>query len=205
VAVLIITLALVALDVVDHSVGRWFEHHEFTTSVLAGLLVVLQTILIVDRVVSLRQLRDRSRAIAAQAAILLPQADRASKAVSAMLEGSGDRNTALGEVRTYMMMLLISAPVLIDARPSRTFLEAAQRLAGEFAHAMAVTAKKSHAAEDLSERLERAAQALRAASAPVLQVLDLDQLLEVSSEDVAGEEADSDGAGSEDGGAVPNS
>jgi len=182
--VLIIAVALVVLDVVDHSVSRWFQDHGFTTSVLAGLLVLLQTVLIVDRVVSDRQLRDRSRAIAAQAAILLPQADRASKAVSAMLEGSGERDTATDEVRTYMMMLLISGPLLIDARPSRAFLEAAQQLAGEFAHALAVTAKKSTAAEDVTERLDRAVQALRAASAPVLQILDLERLLGISPEEL---------------------
>jgi hypothetical protein len=181
--VLIIAVALVVLDVVDHSVSRWFEDHDFTTSVLAGLLVLLQTVLIVDRVVSYRQLRDRSRAIAAQAAIVLPQADRASKAVSAMLEG-GDRDTATDEVRTYIMMLLISGPLLIDARPSRAFLEAAQQLAGEFAHALAVTAKKSTVAEDVTERLDRAVQALRAASAPVLQILDLERLLGISPEDL---------------------
>jgi hypothetical protein len=182
--VLTIAVALVVLDLVDHSVSRWFEEHEFTTSVLAGLLVLLQTILIVDRVVSARQLRDRSRAIAAQAAIVLPQADRASKAVSAMLDGSGKRDTALDEVRTYMMMLLISAPVLIDASISRTFLEAAQQLAGEFAHALAVTAKKSTAAEDVIQRLDRAVQALRTASAPVLQILDLEELFGISAEDL---------------------
>lgn len=181
--VLLVAVALVVLDLVDHSASRWFGDHEFTTSVLAGLLVLLQTVLIVDRVVSDRQLRDRSRAIAAQAAILLPQADRASKAVSAMLEGSGERETATDEVRTYMMMLLISGPLLIDARPSRFFLEAAQQLAGEFAHVLAVTAKKSTAAEDVTDRLDRATQALRTASAPVLQILDLEQLLGISAED----------------------
>ena len=38
-----------------------------------------------------------------------------------------------------MMMLLVSAPVLIDATVSRNFLEQAQALGGEMARALAAT------------------------------------------------------------------
>ena len=40
--------------------------------------------------------------------------------------GPDDRDTAADELRTYMMMLLVAAPVLIDVRVSRSFLEQAR-------------------------------------------------------------------------------
>ena len=88
--------------------------------------------------VSLRQVNARARAVAAQAAIIMTQAMRASRAVSqATAEGAGpdDRDTAGDELRTYMMMLLVGAPVLIDARVSRAFLEQAQVVAADMARA----------------------------------------------------------------------
>jgi hypothetical protein len=48
--------------------------------------------------------------------------------VSQALAGSGDRDTASDEFRTYMIMLLVGAPVLIEATVSRNFLEQAQSL-----------------------------------------------------------------------------
>ncbi len=207
-SVLLATLALVVLDVVDASLRHWFADHAFTTAVLGGVLVLALTVLIVDRVVQGRQLQDRSRAIAAQAAIVMSQADRSSKSVSSMLDGGGgsnsddndgggDREAAVNEVRTYMVMLLISAPVLIDARLSRTFLEAAQHLAGEFARALAITAEKSDragavpgTADDVPGRLEQAVQRLRAASVPLLQILDLEQLVAVNADEVSSEDVE---------------
>lgn len=47
-------------------------------------------------VLRMRQLRDRSRATAAQAAIVLVQATRATQAASDALSGSGERGTASG-------------------------------------------------------------------------------------------------------------
>ena len=78
--------------------------------------------------VRLRQIKDRARAVAAQAAILVNQAIRSTQAVSQALAGSGDRDAAGEEFRTYMMMLLVGAPVLIDAAVSQNFLEQAQTL-----------------------------------------------------------------------------
>jgi hypothetical protein len=66
----------------------------------AGILVLGITVLIVDQVMRMRQLRDRSRATAAQAAIVLLQATRATQTASDALRGSGDRATASDEVRT---------------------------------------------------------------------------------------------------------
>jgi hypothetical protein len=71
--------------------------------------------------------------VAAQVAILMTQANRAAQAVSQVLAGSGDRDVAGEEFRTYTMMLLAVAPVLIDAKTSRNFLKQAQHLDGEMA------------------------------------------------------------------------
>jgi hypothetical protein len=46
--------------------------------------------------------------------------------VSSVTGGSGDRGDASDGFRTYMMMLLVSAPVLIDDSVARRFLEQAQ-------------------------------------------------------------------------------
>jgi hypothetical protein len=76
VTVTVVALALAALDIFDGSVHRWWAEHAFTTALVAGILVLLMTVLIADRVIHHRQLRDRSRAIAAQAAIVMTQATR---------------------------------------------------------------------------------------------------------------------------------
>lgn len=130
VTVTIVALVLAALDILDGSVHRWWAEHAFTTSLVGGLLVLLLTVLIADRVIHARQLRDRSRAIAAQAAIVTTQAARTAQSASAMLDGTGDQEAAGDDLRSYGTMLLIAAPMLIDATVSRTFLEEAQRLAG---------------------------------------------------------------------------
>jgi hypothetical protein len=121
------------------------DHHRHG----GGLLVLLITVLVVDQVVSIRQLNDRARAIAAQAAIVVTQARRTAQAVSQAVnphDGQGDRDAAVDEFRTYMMMLLVAAPVLIDAKVSRDFLEQAQVLGAELAKALAETAKPADGA-----------------------------------------------------------
>jgi hypothetical protein len=138
--------------------------------------VVLITVLVVDQVVRVRQLKDRARATAAQAAILMLQAERAKQNVSAAMNGSGDQDAALDEVRTYMTILSISAPVLIDARLSRTFLEQAQTLAAELARGLASGGKASGETSTASDsRLEDSFQRLRSASAPLLEMLTAEQ------------------------------
>ncbi len=164
--------ALIILDVDDGGLRRWWSGHALTTDVVSGLLGLLITVLVIDQVVQLRQIRDRSRAVAAQAAIVVSQARRSSQAVSQALTGSGDRDAAGDEFRTYMMMLLVSAPVLIDAKASRTFLEEAQHLGGELARVLGITAGTSGQDSVSTARLDDAVQRLRAASAPLLQDLD---------------------------------
>ncbi len=172
----LVTLGLVAVDLTDAPARRWWADRAFATDVVAGILVVLITVLVVDQVVRVRQLKDRARAMAAQAAILMLQATRAKQNVSAAINGSGDRDAALDEVRTYMTILSISAPVLIDARVSRTFLEQAQTLGAELARGLGSGVKASGETSAASRsRLEDSFQRLRSAAGPLLEVLTAEQ------------------------------
>ena len=187
-AAIVVTLAagtLMILDVTDAAQRRWWSGHALTTDMVSGLLGLLITVLVIDQVVRLRQIKDQARAIAAQAAIMVSQARRASQAVSQALTDSGDRDAAGDEFRTYMMMLLVSAPVLIDAKASRNFLEQAQYLGGEMARVLGVTAGTPGAAASSTTRMDDAFQGLRAASAPLLQVLDPETQTAVRGEDPA--------------------
>ena len=175
VVVTLLACALVVGDLADAGARRWWVGHALTTDTVAGLLVLLITVLVVDQVVSLRQFNDRARAVGAQAAIILVQAVRASREVSQALNqqrGQGERDAAADEFRTYMMMLLAGTPVLIDAKVSRDFLEKAQALGGEMARALQATAKTPGPQAFPAARLKDAVDRLRAASTPLLQVLD---------------------------------
>jgi len=171
-AVTVVAVGLVIADLTDTGFRRWWAARPLTTSTLTGLLVLLITVLVADQVVRRRQARGKSRAVAAQSAIMLAQAERSVRSVEAALDSSGDREAATDEMRTYMMMLLVGAPVLIDDRISRNFLEQAQHLAAELARSMTASAKaKDTAATDQSARLDDAVRRLRTASAPLLQQL----------------------------------
>ncbi|MGZ4299206.1 MAG: hypothetical protein ACXVVK_19385 [Solirubrobacteraceae bacterium] len=179
--VIVVALVLAALDILDGSVHRWWTAHAFTTSLVGGLLVLLVTVLIADRVIHARQLRDRSLAIAAQAAIVMTQAARTAQAAIAILEGGGDRDAVGDELRSYGTMLLIAAPLLIDATMSRTFLEQAQRLAAELARALHAQ-RRGTAGEAERARLDDAVARMRAASAPLLAILSAAQREAVTDE-----------------------
>ncbi len=113
-----------------------------------GFAAGVVTLLVVDQVVRLRQLNDRSRAVASD------------------------------EFRAYMNMLLVGAPVLIDEKISRNFLEQAQRLGGEMARELtaignaAGTAGGSGSGKVSPSRLDHAVRELRDASTPLLAALD---------------------------------
>ncbi|HLN69136.1 MAG TPA: hypothetical protein VK280_17940 [Streptosporangiaceae bacterium] len=177
-AAIIVTLltgVLVVLESTDGAMHRWWSGHSLTTDTVSGLLVLLITLLVVDQVVRLRQLNNRARAVASQAAIIMTQAERTLRSVSqAVAPGAGDsdRDAASGDLRTYMMMLLVGAPVLIDAQVSRNFLEQAQIVGGLMAVSLGVTAKSSGPAASKDARLDDAVQRLRDASTPLLAVLD---------------------------------
>src|SRR5262245_54993170 len=101
-AALVVTLlagALVILEQTDDGLRRWWAGHARATGTVSGLLVLLITVLVVDQVVRLQQIKDRARAVAAQAAIINSQATRSSRAVSETLAGSGDRDAASDEFR----------------------------------------------------------------------------------------------------------
>lgn len=185
-AALVVTLvtgALVILEVTDSGLRRWWAFHTLTTDTVAGLLVLLITVLVVDQVVRLRQINSRARAVAAQAAIMVNQAIRSSQAVSQALAGSGERDAAGDEVRTYMMMLLVSAPVLIDAATARTFLEESQLLGGELARALAAQARGGDAVSRSSARVGHAVTRVRTASKPLLATLSLAELTAASADE----------------------
>lgn len=125
---MLIALTLVAGELTDKGQRRWWEAHPLTTDTVAGLLVLLVTILVVNQLLNRRQARQRSHAVAAQAAIMVAQATRSAEAVSSWIDGPGDRDAASDGFRTYMLMLLVGAPVLIDDPVARHFLEQAQYL-----------------------------------------------------------------------------
>ena len=168
---MLVACVLVILDLTDGGLRRWWDGHALTADTVAGLLVLLITVLVVDQVVRLRQIDNRARAVAVQAAIIMTQANRASQAVSQALAGSGDRDVAGEEFRTYTTMLLAAAPVLIDAEMSRNFLEQAQHLDGEMAWALNVLARKPGQGNSSATGLDDAVQALKSASTPLLQNL----------------------------------
>ena len=170
-AVALVACVLVILDLTDAGLRRWWDAHALTTDTIAGLLVLMITVLVVDQVVRLRQHKNRARAVAIQVAILMTQANTASRAVSRVLTGSGDRDMAYEEFRTYTMMVLAVAPVLIDARSSRNFLERAQDLDGEMALALSLLATVPSQEELPAARLDVTLQALKSASTPLLQDL----------------------------------
>jgi hypothetical protein len=80
---------LLILDVTDVGLRRWWDDHALTTDTVAGLLVLMIMVLVVDQVVRLRQGNSRARAVADQAAILMTQANGAAHAASQMLAGTG--------------------------------------------------------------------------------------------------------------------
>jgi hypothetical protein len=176
---------LVILDITDDALRRWWAGHAMTTDVVGGLLVLLITVLVVDQVVLLRQINDRSRTVAVQAGIMVSQASRAAQAISATVDGSGDRDAAAEEFRTYIMMLLAVAPVLIDAKMSRAFLEQAQRLGGVMARALNVIPGSADQQDSVGGKLDAGVQALKSASTPLLANLDLAMRAAVTQEDSA--------------------
>jgi len=168
---MLIMLTLVAVELTDTGQRRWWAAHPLTTNTVAGLLVLLVTILVVNQLLNRRETGQRGHAVAAQAAIVVAQAARSAKAVSSVIDGSGDRDAASDGFRTYMMMLLISAPVLIDDPVARRFLEQAQYLGGVMAHTLALIDRSTGGAATPGGRLDDAMQQLQSSAAPLLQLL----------------------------------
>ena len=142
----LITVALVVGELTDVGQRRWWLARPLTTDTVGGLLVLLITVLVVNQLLTRRQNKQRGHAVAAQAAIMGTQAARSAQAVSALLNGSGDRDAADDGFRTYMMILLVGAPVLIDDPIARHFLEQAQYLGGLMARSLAAIDKAPNSA-----------------------------------------------------------
>jgi len=173
-AVMAVVVTLIALDLVDHVVSGWFDRHSFATDAVSTLLGLAVAALVVDRISARRNLRDRAQVMAAQGAMIAAQARRATQAVTSALDGSGDRDSAADELRTFMMMMLTAAPALMDAPQTREFLETSQHLAAELARALGVT-RSGERPDDVDQRLNDAAGQVRATVQPLLQTLDVDQ------------------------------
>jgi hypothetical protein len=170
----LITAALVVGELTNAGQRRWWAARSLTTDTVSGLLVLLITVLVVNQLLTRRQNRQRGHAVAAQAAIMATQAARSVKAVSALLNGSGDRDAAADGFRTYMMILLVGAPVLIDDPTSRHFLEQAQHLGGLMARTLSAIDKAPDGAPMPGNGLGDAVQQLQSAAAPLLQLLSPD-------------------------------
>lgn len=186
--VLLLTAVLVVLDVTDVPVHRYWVRHSFTSSVVAGLLVLLLTVLVVDRVAQLRQIRNKSQAIGAQAAIILAQAQRVADAIDTA-SSAEDRDDAADQLRSYAQMLLISTPVLIDAPRPRAFLEEAQRAAARMYRALRDS--EHDGKERTKAQLDDAVKRLKKAAAPLVAVLNRQQQQAVSADADGSEDAQS--------------
>jgi hypothetical protein len=182
-SVLVLTVVAVVLDIANPAVRNFWYRHSFTSGVVSGLLVLLLTVLFVDRVNRMRKIKDQSRAIGVQAAVIVVQANRAAEAITRASPTDEDRDEAGQELRTFMQMLLTSAPLLIEGKASRTFLEVAQQSAGEFFRAARLRADDESA--DVSARVAAAIEHLRVASAPVVVPLNREERAAVASDEAA--------------------
>ena len=177
VSVVAVTAAMVILDVTDPSARRWWGEHPFTCSTISGVLVLALTVLVADQVLARRTIKGRAHATAAHAVIVLAQATRACTAVIAVRDGVGERQVASDEFRAYLGMLLTAAPVLLEAKLSQTFLEQAQHLGAQLNRALKnATNADSVLATQEKTHLDDAIHSLRVAAAPLLSVLNPDQL-----------------------------
>ena len=158
-------------ELTDAGQRRWWATRPLTTDTVAGLLVLLITVLVVNQLLNRRQSRQRGHAVAAQAAIMAAQAARSARAVSALADRSGDRDAASDGFRTYMLMLLTGAPVLINDPTARHFLEQAQYLGGLMARTLTVIGKSPKGTAVPGDDLQDAVRQLQSAAAPLLQLL----------------------------------
>jgi hypothetical protein len=158
---ILVTAALIVGEITNAAQRHWWGSHSLTTDTVSGLCVLLITILVVNQLINLRQDRQRSHAVAAQAA----------RAVSSMTGGSGDRHAASEDYRTYMLMLLISAPVFIDDPAARRFLEQAQNLGGVMTNTLELAHRSTDGAAVGGDALDDAVKQLQSAAAPLLQLL----------------------------------
>jgi hypothetical protein len=168
---MLITLVLVIGEVANPAQRRWWGTRPLTTDTVSGLLVLLITVLVVNQLLNRRQARQRGHAVAAQAAIVAAQGARATRAVQALIDGSGDRGAASDGFQTYMMVLLVGAPVLINDPVARHFLESAQYLGGIMGRTLAKVDRSKKGDAIRGDELNDAVKQLQTAAAPLLPLL----------------------------------
>ena len=173
--VTVLVLTLVLLELLDRGVRSFWSSHSLTTDTVAGLLVVAITVLVVDQVIRQRQVQDQSRAIGAHAVIMLTQAKRAVDVTLAVRDGDGDRAAAGDAVRTYLLVLLVGAPVLMENRVARRFLEKAQLLAAELGRIVAPDNVGILPPNAFAGSLDEAITQLRGAAAPLVAALSAEE------------------------------
>jgi hypothetical protein len=184
IAVALLSSALIVLDLSDAAFRRWWSARAFTTDAIAGILVVLITVLIVNQALGIRQERERFRATAAQASMVLSQAIRATRAVLACVT-SGNRTAASDELRTYMIMLMIAAPILIESKTPRVFLEDAQTLGGMLVQVQHSESQSSGKTVTSDTQLEEALQQLKVAAAPLFAPLTAEERTAAGTEETS--------------------
>lgn len=168
---MLVTVLLIIGEISNAAQRNWWGSHSLTTDTVSGLLVLLITVLVVNQLLNRRQSRQRSHAVAAQAAIVVAQAAQSASAVSSVVDGSGDHQAASDAYRTYLLMLLISAPVFIGDPVARNFLEQAQNFGGQMTRTLALTHRSADGAAGPGVGLDDAMQQLQSAAAPLLQLL----------------------------------
>jgi hypothetical protein len=168
---MLFALVLVIGELADPAQRRWWGARPLTTDTVSGLLVLLITVLVVNQLLNRRQARQRGHAVAAQAAIVAAQGARSAKAVSSVIDGPGDRGAASDGFRTYMLVLLVGAPVLINDPVARHFLEQAQYLGAVLGSTLAAIDSSPHGAAVPDKGLNHAVREVQSAAAPLLQLL----------------------------------
>jgi hypothetical protein len=163
------------LELLDRGVRRFSSDHPLTADTVAGVLVVAITVVVVDQIIRYRQIQGQSRAIGAHAAIMLSQARGAVEATVAVRDQHGDRAAAGDAVRTYLLVLLVGAPVLIQEPRARRFLEQAQVLAAELGRILSPADVDALPPSAFAGGLDEAVKQLREAAAPLLAALSAEE------------------------------
>jgi hypothetical protein len=184
IAVALLSSALIGLDLSDGAFRRWWSARAFTTDAVAGILIVLITVLIVNQALGIRRERERFRTTAAQASMVLSQAIRATRTVLAC-NISGDRTAASDELRTYMIMLMIAAPILIETKTPRAFLEDAQTLGGMLVQVQHLESQSSFKTVPSDAQLELALRQLKIAALPLLAPLTTEERIAAGTEETS--------------------
>jgi hypothetical protein len=175
--------AAVITDLAIHGVGDWWNRHSFISSLVSSALILAVTVLVVNEVLSRRQIRERNRVAAVQALIVYTQVLRTDQVVMASPDEQQDSDVA-GEVRALGSMVLIAAPALFDDPEARDFMEQAERFS-----ALLVRIGLSRPGQGVTDadrdKLSKAKDAMSAAVQPLLARLPRSDVTAVEEDDPA--------------------